>query len=134
MAVQLLDPVGLGTEVPYRHVAVSRGTRQVHVAGQIGAGSPEAPGDLADQVAEALRNVGRGLAGAGATFADVVRLTFYVTEWEGSHQLPEFLAGVDRVRAELGIAESLPPASLIGVQILFEPHVRVEVEATAVLD
>lgn len=134
MTVQLLNPAGLGADVPYRHVAVSHGTRQVHVAGQIGAGSPDAPGDLADQVAEALRNVGRGLAGAGATFADVVRLTFYVTQWEGSEQLGEFMAGVDRVRGELGMGEALPPASLIGVQILFEPHVRVEVEATAVLD
>ncbi len=133
MAVHLLNPPGLGTAVPYHHVAISHGTRQLHVAGQIGSGSQDAPGDLADQVAEALRNVGHGLRGAGATFADVVRLTFYVTHWSPD-QLGDFLAGVERVRDELGIPDPLPPASLIGVEILFEPHVRIEVEATAVLD
>ncbi|MET8468575.1 Rid family hydrolase [Streptomyces sp. NPDC006422] len=136
MTVHRLSPAGLLTPVPYDHVSVATGTRQVHVAGQIARaadGTPLAPGDLAGQVAHALRNTATALAGAGATFDDVVRLTFYVVRWT-PEQIEPFMAGVDRVRAELNLGERLPPSSLIGVDFLFEPDVLVEVEATAVLD
>jgi enamine deaminase RidA (YjgF/YER057c/UK114 family) len=46
----------------------------------------------------------------------------------------DFLAGVEQVAEELGLPQPMPPASLIGVEILFEPDVLVEVEAIAVLD
>jgi enamine deaminase RidA (YjgF/YER057c/UK114 family) len=134
MTVQLLTPEGLSPHVPYHHVAVGTGTRHVHVAGQVaGAGPGAVRGDLASQVASALRGTAAGLAGAGATFADVVRLTFYVVRWEPA-AMADLLAGVERVADELGIPRPFPPASLIGVEILFEPDVLVEVEATAVLD
>ncbi|GAD83125.1 RidA family protein [Nocardia asteroides NBRC 15531] len=122
--------------VPYHHVSISTGTRQVRVAGQIARdadGNPVAPGDLTGQLACALRNTARGLAGVGATFADVVRLRFYVTDWHPD-KYPAFLAGIEQVVAELGIPDPLPPVSAIGVDYLFEPDVLVEVEADAVLD
>nr|WP_246405872.1 RidA family protein [Modestobacter versicolor] len=122
--------------VPYQHVSVASGTRQVHVAGQIArdaAGRPVATGDLTGQVAQALRNTALGLAGAGATFADVVRLRFFVTQWTPD-RIGAFLAGVEEVADELGLPRPLPPASLIGVDVLFESDVLVEVEADAVLD
>lgn len=40
----------------------------------------ESAGELAGQVAESLRNAALGLAGAGASFADVLCLIFYVTQ------------------------------------------------------
>jgi enamine deaminase RidA (YjgF/YER057c/UK114 family) len=80
-----------------------------------------------------LRNTAIGLAGAGATFGDVVRLKFYVTQWK-PEQIGAFMAGVEGVAEELGLPMPMPPASLIGVEALFEPDVLVEVEATAVLD
>lgn len=136
MPVQILNPAGLMQPVPYGHVAVATGSRQVHVAGQIArdaAGRPLAPGDLAGQVAAALRNAATGLRAAGAGFGDVVRLTFYVTQWTPD-RMGDFLAGVEQVAEELGLPQPMPPASLIGVEILFEPDVLVEVEAIAVLD
>jgi hypothetical protein len=57
-------------------------------------GTLVAPGDLAGQVAQVYRNVAKSLAAAGATFADVVRVTWYAT----------------------------PPAALIGVEILAALH------------
>ena len=135
MSVQLFSAPGMTQPVPYHHVAVATGTRQVHVAGQVARtadGAPVAPGDLTGQVAHVLRQAGLGLAAAGATFADVVRLTFYVTQWAPEH-MAAFLAGVDSVADELALPQPLPPASLLGVSILFEPDVLVEVEATAVL-
>ncbi|ANY05147.1 RidA family protein [Pseudonocardia sp. HH130630-07] len=136
MAVHRLTPDGLLQPTPYHHVAVGTGTRHVHVSGQIARradGTPVAPGDLAGQVAHALRNTATGLAGAGATFDDVLRLTFYVTGWTPD-RITEFMAGVEQVAGEIGLPVPMPPASLIGVEVLFEPDVLVEVEATAVLD
>jgi enamine deaminase RidA (YjgF/YER057c/UK114 family) len=136
MSVHRFTPEGLMQPTPYHHVAVGTGTRHVHVSGQISRladAAPVATGDLAGQVAQALRNTARGLAGAGATFNDVVRLTFYVTGWE-PEKITAFMTGVEQVAEEIGLPMPLPPSSLIGVDYLFEPDVLVEVEATAILD
>ncbi|WP_309114250.1 RidA family protein [Saccharothrix sp.] len=136
MAVRLSTPEGMFAPVPYHHVSVATGTRHVHVAGQIARdaeGNPVATDDLAGQVAQALRNTARGLAGAGASFADVVRLRFFVTRWSPD-KYDDFVAGIERVSTELGLPRPLPPLSAIGVDYLFEPDVLVEVEAYAVLD
>lgn len=136
MSVTRFTPAGMMTPTPYHHVAVGRGSRHVHVSGQIARnadGSAIAANDLAGQVAQALRNTAAGLAGAGATFEDVLRLTFYVTHW-APERIGEFMDGVDGVADEIGLPTPMPPASLIGVDYLFEPDVLVEVEATAILD
>ncbi|MFD4468825.1 RidA family protein [Rhodococcus sp. NPDC058505] len=136
MTVRYLSPEGMTRPAPYHHVAVGVGSRHVHVAGQIARradGTPVSPGSLDGQVAQALRNTATGLAGAGASFADVLRLTFYVTGW-APERIGDFMAGVEQVAAEIGLPSPMPPASLIGVDYLFEPDVLVEVEATAVLD
>ncbi|WP_116047804.1 RidA family protein [Amycolatopsis palatopharyngis] len=136
MTVQLLTPEGMFQPVPYHHVAIGTGTRQVHVAGQIARDAEAnhiATGDLTGQVAHALRNTALGLAGAGASFSDVVRLRFFVTHWS-PEKADDFMAGIERVVDELGIPRPMPPLSLIGVDYLFEPDVLVEVEAFAVLD
>ncbi|MFF3005458.1 RidA family protein [Kitasatospora sp. NPDC057940] len=136
MTVRHFTPKGMMQPAPYHHVAVGTGTRHVHVSGQVARradGTPVAPGDLAGQVAQALRNTAVGLAGAGASFADVLRLTFYVTHWHPG-LIGAFMTGVEDVAGEVGLPLPMPPASLIGVECLFEPDVLVEVEATALLD
>lgn len=136
MTAKTFSPEGLMQPVPYHHVSVATGSRHVHVAGQIARdadGSPIAPGDLTGQVEQALRNTARALAGAGATFADVVRLRVFVTQWR-PEQMGAFLQGVENVAEEIGLTLPMPPASLIGVEILFEPDVLVEIEAYAILD
>jgi enamine deaminase RidA (YjgF/YER057c/UK114 family) len=134
MSVRLTSPQGMLEHTPYHHVAVATGTTHVHVAGQVGqrGNEPVAVDDLTAQVAQALRNTALGLAGAGATFSDVVRLTFYVTRWM-PEKIEAFMAGVQSVADDIGLPTPMPPASLIGVDMLFEPDVLVEVEATAVL-
>lgn len=136
MTVQHFTPAGMLQPTPYHHVAVGTGAKHVHVSGQIARqadGTPVAPGDLAGQVAQALCNTSLGLAGAGASFADVLRLTFYVTRWS-PEKISDFMSGVEAVADEIGLRLPMPPASLIGVEHLFEPDVLVEVEATALID
>ncbi|KAF0847797.1 RidA family protein [Nocardia caishijiensis] len=136
MTVEHFTPEGMLQPTPYHHVAVGTGSRHVHISGQVARladGTPVAPGDLAGQVAQALRNTAVGLAGAGASFADVLRLTFYVTGWTPD-QMGAFMAGVESVAAEIGLPNPMPPASLIGVDYLFEADIMVELEATAIVD
>ncbi|MEV0432809.1 RidA family protein [Nocardia sp. NPDC050413] len=136
MTVEHFSPAGMLRPAPYHHVAVGTGSRHVHISGQVARladGTPVAPGDLAGQVAQALRNTAVGLAGAGATFADVLRLTFYVTGWTPD-QAGAFMSGVESVATEIGLPNPMPPASLIGVDALFEADMMVELEATAIVD
>ena len=136
MPVTRFSPAGLQPGTPYDHVAIGTGTRHVHISGQVARsaeGKPIAVNDLAGQVAEVLRNTARALAGAGASFDDALRLTFYVTDWEPEKIAP-FMDGIARVAEELKLPQPLPPASLIGVDYLFEPDVLVELEVAAILD
>lgn len=136
MTVQLLSPEGLFQPVPYHHVSIATGSRHVHVAGQIardGEANHLAPGDLTGQVEVVLRHVARGLAGAGASFSDVVRLRFFAVDWK-PNKAEAFMKGIENVTEELNLPTPLPPVSLIGVDYLWEPDVLVELEAYAVLD
>ena len=136
MSVHRISPAGLQPHTPYDHVAIATGTRHIHISGQIARdayGRPVGDGELAMQVEQVLRNTARALEGADASFADVVRMTFYVTQWS-PEQIGAFMSGIERTADELDIPHPLPPASLIGVDYLFEPGVRVELETTAVAE
>ncbi|MEU8819902.1 RidA family protein [Actinoplanes sp. NPDC048796] len=135
MAVALVNPSGL-PEIPiYRHVSVATGSKLIHVAGQVSwdeSGALVGDGDLAAQVEQCYLNVGTALAGVGATFADVVKLTMHVVAWK-PEQMPLVLDGISRAAAKLGVTPAAP-ASLFGIVALDVPEHLVELEAVAVLD
>ena len=132
MPVSLINP-GNHVQVPlYHHVAIATGTRHVHIAGQVAwdeNGVLVAPGDLAGQVTQVYRNIAKALHAAGATFHDVVRITWYAAGWK-REMYDDFVAGVQRAGREFDLPS--PPAALIGVEILFEPGILIEAEVTAI--
>lgn len=135
MPIEVMNPDGLPKPDVYAQVAVATGSRMVFVAGQVARdadGTPVGAGDLAAQAEKAFHNVAIALDAAGATFADVARLTIYVVDW-APERMPELGAGIGRASAALGI-EELRPVTLIGVVSLGEPDLLIEVEATAVVD
>ncbi|MFB8170683.1 RidA family protein [Kitasatospora purpeofusca] len=135
MAITLLNPDGLPAIDVYHQVAVATGSRTVHVAGQVSwdaDGATVGAGDLAAQVEQCYLNVATALAGAGATFDDVAKLTVHVVDWTPD-QMPALLEGVHRATAKIGTTAA-PPATLLGVTALDVPEHLVEVEAVAVLD
>lgn len=134
MPVQTIDPPGVFRSELYAQVAVATGSRTVVLAGQVACDEQQrivGEGDLAAQVEQAMLNVGRCLDAAGATWTDVARLTMSVTRWTFD-QMPELVAGIGRAAQRLGIT-SRPPMSLIGVEALFHPDVRIEIEGLAVV-
>ncbi|MFC9581537.1 RidA family protein [Streptomyces yangpuensis] len=135
MAVTLINPTGLPEIDAYRQVAVATGSKLVFIAGQVSwdaEGVTVGAGDLAAQVEQCYLNVGIALAGAGATFDDVAKLTVHVVDWTPD-KMPRLLEGIDRAAAKLGVGP-VPPATLLGVAALDVPEHLVEVEATAVID
>lgn len=85
-------------------------------------------GSLEAQMEQVMRNLDATLRAAGSDFSHVARLTIYVRDFDPA-QLPAIRAARDR-----WIDPKRPPASaLVGVQALFQPDVRVEVDAIAVI-
>jgi enamine deaminase RidA (YjgF/YER057c/UK114 family) len=106
---------------------VSGGGRVLFCAGQTSVdanGNPLHARDMAKQLSQALSNLETVLKQAGMTFANVVRLNYYVTDVQA------FLQASAQAAAHLGSAK--PPGTLLGVASLFHPDIVIEIEATAV--
>lgn len=135
MGIELINPPGLPHPRGYAQVGVGTGRRTIHLSGQVARtadGTPVGAGDLAAQVEQAYLNVVAALAGAGATFADLVKLTVYVVDWSPEKMGP-LVEGATRVATRLGI-DPVRPMTLVGVAALGEPDLLVEVEGVAILD
>jgi|SRR2546430_14730983 len=130
MTLNRLQPEGLPRPEMYSQVVVATGGRTVYVAGQVSvdaAGLVVAPGDFAGQAQQAYRNLGLALEAAGATPADVTKLTTYVVGYS-----PLLLPDLGAARRAL-FGDSLPASTLVGVAHLARPELLIEVEAIAVV-
>jgi reactive intermediate/imine deaminase len=82
--------------------------------------------DCAEQTRQVFRNLEAVLAAAGATMADVVKLTVFLTNMAD-------LAGFRSVRDEFVDPQRPPASSLVQVSGLVHPAFRIEIEAIAAL-
>ncbi|MEZ5649855.1 MAG: RidA family protein [Burkholderiaceae bacterium] len=130
--IEFLRPQGLLHNAGFSQVVVSTGKRTIHVSGQVSideTGALVGAGDLAAQTTQVMRNLGLALAACGATYADIVKITTYVVNYQ-----PEQRAVIGRARSAF-FGDGPPPAStLVGVSALAAPEWLIEIEATAVVD
>lgn len=124
--VQSIYPYGIRETVPtYSHLTTTTGpSRLIFTAGQVGADANGAVPASADaQIALALENLGRCLEAAGATVRDIVRLTYYIVNYDPKNRLqtPHLLKFLKGHR---------PAATLVPVPALSLPEYLFEVEAT----
>jgi 2-iminobutanoate/2-iminopropanoate deaminase len=81
--------------------------------------------DVVAQTRQVFANIGRVLAAAGATFADVVKVTVYLTDVNDR-------ARINRVRQEI-FGDTRPASTLVEVGRLAVPGAKVEIEAVALV-
>jgi enamine deaminase RidA (YjgF/YER057c/UK114 family) len=133
MPVELINPDGVQQPEAYYQVAIATGTKTIYVSGQVARtadGKPVGAGDLAAQTEQVYRNLHAALAGAGATFEDVVKLTAYVVDWTPD-KMGGLMSGAMRAAEDLGI-DPRKAITMVGVAALSEPDLMIEVEAIAV--
>jgi enamine deaminase RidA (YjgF/YER057c/UK114 family) len=114
------------TPAGYSHVVrIPKDRDLVWTSGQVGLTEDGvAPRTVEAQARLAFESLGRALELAGATFHDVVKLTFFVTATDE-------LETIRRVRDEFVDTIAPPTSSLVVVAGLFRPDLFVEIEALA---
>ena len=129
MTREILQPQGWPRPRGYVNGIVAEGTA-IYLSGQIGWDEKGGlPADFVGQVRQALENIARLLAEAGATSQSVVRLVWFVTDMAAySGNLKEIGKAY---RAVFG--DFYPTMTMVQVVRLVEPGAMVEIEATAVL-
>jgi enamine deaminase RidA (YjgF/YER057c/UK114 family) len=121
-------PEGVAPGVGYTHVVMGTG-RFVAISGQVALdehGDVVGPGDAAAQARQVFANLQRCLAAAGATFDDVVKLTFYLTDIR-------YLPAVRETRDAYVDASRLPASTAVQVTSLVRPELLLEIDAFAVI-
>jgi enamine deaminase RidA (YjgF/YER057c/UK114 family) len=110
-------------------VEVPAGARLVYISGQVPVdrdGKLVGVGDFRRQVEQVFANLEVALKEAGATFADVVKLNFYVVDMTKVQDLRE-------VRDQHVNPAALPASTLVEVRKLFRDEVLIEAEAVAAI-
>jgi enamine deaminase RidA (YjgF/YER057c/UK114 family) len=119
-------PEGVAPGTGYTQV-ISGSGRLVAVSGQVALdehGEVVGKGDPEAQARQVFENLRRCLAAAGATFDDVIKLTYYVTDVAS-------MPAIRAVRAEFAGADHLPASTAVQVVALVRPELLLEIEAFA---
>ncbi|MET8569834.1 RidA family protein [Streptomyces sp. NPDC004783] len=126
--IRIPAPEGVAPAAAYTHVVIGTG-RLVAVSGQLALdedGKLVGEGDAAAQARQVFENLRRCLAAAGATFDDVVKMTYFVTDM--AH-----MPAIRAARAAHIPDDRLPAASAVQVASLVAPEFLMEIEAFAVV-
>lgn len=122
----LVRPAGMPPVNGYSHAVLFSGPMVV-ISGQVpldADGGLVGKDDPAAQVRQVFDNLNAALAAAGSTMAQVVKLTYFVTDLA-------ILATVRQVRDEYVDADRPPASSLVQVAGLVSPDFMIEIEALA---
>jgi enamine deaminase RidA (YjgF/YER057c/UK114 family) len=126
--IRIPAPSGVAPAAQYSHVVTASG-RLVVVSGQLPLdekGELVGAGDAAAQARQVFENLRGCLTAAGATFDNVMKLTYFVTD-------VAWLPAIRRVR-DTFVDTSRPPASTaVQVVALVRPELLLEIEALAVI-
>lgn len=117
-------PKGFG----YSHVVEAIGGRTIYISGQVPLdreGRIVGEGDLAAQTKQVFENIKAALTAAEASFDDVVKLTFFVTDITQMQTVRE-------IRDVYVNTENPPASSAVEVRKLIKEEFYIEIEAIAV--
>jgi enamine deaminase RidA (YjgF/YER057c/UK114 family) len=126
---ELVNPPELHPAPGFSHIAIARGTKVVHFAGQLGIGPDFGllASDLYGQTAAAMRNLETAMQAAGVGWDDIVRRTIYTTQ-------PTEYETITRAIDEVTGGAEHPAQTIVGITGLAVPGCLIEIECTAVVD
>ena len=125
---RFLNPDALPPPVGYSHVVDAPAGHIVYISGQVPLdpdGNLVGAGDVTAQARRVFENLSAALAAADASWGDVVKLGFFLTDV--SH-----LATVRAIRDEYVDTARQPASTLVEVSRLFREDVLIEIEAIAI--
>ena len=130
MANQVIQPQGWAKARGYAN-GILTADRHLYVGGQIGWNTEQVfeKHDFIGQMEQALKNIVTVIEAAGGSAADLVRLTWYVTD-KGEYVNNQSKVG-DVYRQVLG--RNFPAMTMVIVAGLVEDEALIEIEATAYL-
>jgi enamine deaminase RidA (YjgF/YER057c/UK114 family) len=128
---EFLKPSGLAPAHGYTNAVVTKPGKLIFLSGQVAndpSGQLVGKGDLKAQTEQVFANLKTALAAAGATFTDVVKITFYVKNYT-----PTDLPALRAIRDKYVNTGEPPASTLVGVASLFQDDYLIEVDAIAVV-
>ena len=134
LKIERFQPEGMnvrmsGGQPSYSHVVTVSGTGKiVYTAGQLARdidGNCVGKGDMRAQIEQVGENIKAALEAAGATLADIVKTTTYVTDMDAYFKHQDM-----RMRY---FADALPTSTTVQVARLSRPEFMVEIEAFAIV-
>ena len=129
---RLFSPSELSKPMGYSHVAEVTSGKIVYIAGQVAldaSGNIVGTGDYPAQIRQVFANIETALAGAGATFKNVVKLNYYIVDSVDDSQFFAY-----RAVRDMYVDTSHPPvATVLVIRRLFRPELLIEIEAVAVV-
>lgn len=131
MNKQFINPPELNPTNGFTHVVTATAGKTIYVSGQVSVNEKAeviGKGDLRAQVEHVFANLKIALAAAGATFHDVVKITYFVVDLK-----PEHVAHVREVRRKYLNMEKPPASTLVGISALVVPEWLIEIELVAVV-
>jgi len=124
---RFVNPPGIAAPRGYTHVVDVPAGRTVYIAGQVAfdaQGNLVGKGDVRAQVEQVFKNLQIALESAGCTFADVVKLNWYVRDVSQ-------VATFREVREQFLGSGPRPASTLVQIQSLVRDDLLLEVEAVA---
>ena len=128
-ANRFINPEGLWRSTGYSHIVETRASRTLYLSGQIAVdedGNLVAPGDMAAQAEQVFQNIGTLLASVGASFSDVVKITYFVADVSQMQAIRD-------VRDKYFTDRERMPASTAVGTALIQPGLLLEVEVMVAL-
>ena len=127
LTLRRINPEGIARPTGYSHVVESAARRTAYISGQIALdaeGNVVGVGDMKAQAEQVFRNLQTALAAVGASFDDVVKFTYFVTDIAQ-------IQAVREVRDRYVNPGRLPASSAVEVRQLVRKELLLEIEAIA---
>ena len=128
MANRYINPPTLARPMGYTHVVEASGARTIYIAGQVAlddSGNIVGEGDMGAQARQVFENLHTALRAVGASFKDVVKLTYFIVDMSQMQTVRE-------ARDQYIQPEYLPASTAVEVRRLAREEFLLEIEAVAV--